>query len=236
MLRLAVCDDNQAVLDKIKALLDRHYEKEIRTELFTNTFSLETYLVDKIRGNIDVLIMDINIGEENGIMAAKNIQEKYPHIKIIFLTAYINYATEIFKVEPVYFLVKPIDAAKVYEAVDKAMDMIQNEQENAMMVNFRGEILKVRFSSIMFMESDRHVVKINTFTNTLTTSKKIADFLEELPENFCRCHQSYIVNMDKINKFSVSGIELNNGVIIPVSRNRYKESKEQFMSYLGGKL
>ena len=74
MLRLAVCDDNQAVLDKIKALLDRHYEKEIRTELFTNTFSLETYLVDKIRGNIDVLIMDINIGEENGIMAAKNIQ------------------------------------------------------------------------------------------------------------------------------------------------------------------
>lgn len=62
---------------------------------------------------------------------------------------------------------------------------------------------------------------------------KLSDLMSELPDYFVRCHQSYAINIQKIVKFEKSGIEMENGKSIAVSRNRFEETKKAIEKYYG---
>lgn len=91
-------------------------------------FSFVSYVMDEAKGNVDLAIMDISIGEDNGVQIIKSIHEKYPHIKVIYLTSYIKYAEDVFETNPVYFLVKPIKDERLFAAIDRAITQIKRKR------------------------------------------------------------------------------------------------------------
>lgn len=91
-------------------------------------------------------------------------------------------------------------------------------------------ILDVR--DVVYIESEGHYLHIYTLNDRMTIRSKLKDFIEGVEEIFLHSHQSFAVNMSYIKKFENNEIELCNGKIVPISRSRFKESKEKLIKYI----
>lgn len=232
MIKIAICDDNNETLMMLESLLSSQYHDLIRIHTFTTAFSLMTYLQDEAKGDTDLLLMDIELAQDNGIEVADTMQKQFPKLKVIFITGYIDYARYIFKAEPMDFIVKPVEKKRLYEAIDRALLKITVEKEQMIQIHYKGELLKLDTDQIFYLETIQKVTYVHTRKKEYATRKRIDEMMKELPQNFVRCHQSFVINMDKIVYFAAGQAELANGQRIPVSRNRYRVTKETFMKYL----
>jgi DNA-binding LytR/AlgR family response regulator len=236
MYKIVACDDNPAITEYLSGVIEENYYSEVNFIAFHTKFDLIDYICETVKGNVDILMIDINLGEDNGIEAAELIKQRYPHIKVIFITGYIIYAKDIFEAEPCFFLVKPIEDARLVQAVDKAIALIQEERQRCISVVTRGEIRNLQLSQIRFIENQNRTLIIREKNLDFEVHMKLNKFEEQLPDNFFRCHQSYVVNLDHVRELTIDGALLYSGERVPVSRSKYADMKKAFLKYLGQKL
>lgn len=180
----------------------------------------------------DILVMDIQ-NQDSCILLAKKIQERDSHVKIIFVAGNINEVSEIFEAEPTYLLLKPLEKRMLYQALEKAVRKLCKHEEQMLKLYFRDKRICVPCHEIFYIESDRRYLMIYRKSRTDRVLMKLSDLMSELPDYFVRCHQSYAINIQKIVKFEKSGIEMENGKSIAVSRNRFEETKKAIEKYYG---
>lgn len=233
MIKVAVCDDDEVNLMKVKEFLEETYSKEIAVTTFQDPASMICHMEESMWDYFEIILMDIQLGEQNGIQISKELHRKYPMIKVIFMTGYIDYARDIFDADPVYFLVKPLYEDKMAVALDKAIEQVKDARRESLILKTKNGIVIVPINEIIYIESERRLLHIYTLKGIVTYMKKMNELLEELPDNFLRCHQSYAVNMAQIQRFVGFGVLLCNGERIPVSRGRHKEAKDIFQQYIG---
>ena len=142
-MQVVVCDDNTGVLSTVREQLMEHYGNLCHMQLFTNAFALLNYVQDVADGNVDIAILDIQIGDDNGILIARKLQEDFPLLKVIFMTGYLEYVRDIFRAEPIYFLSKPIESNRLFEAVDKALFLLEKERMDVINISIRNTIVKI---------------------------------------------------------------------------------------------
>ena len=236
MYKIAICDDSSEVAEFLKEKIVENYHPEVNVFAFNNRFNLVDYIFEVAKGNIDILLIDINLGSDNGIETAEQIKQRYPHIKVIFITGFVNYVMDIFEADPCFFLVKPIEENRLVQAVDKAIALIQEERQRCISVVTRGEIRNLQLSQIRFVENKNRTLIIREKNLDFEVHMKLDDFQAQLPENFFRCHQSFLVNFDHIRELTVDGAMLYSGELVPVSRSKYADMKKAFLKHLGGKL
>ena len=234
MLKIAICDDNEAVLRQLSQFISEELKTEHTIQTFSDALLLCDYVEEVAKGAVDILFLDIVLQDKNGINLAKHISEHYPQIKIIFITGYLEYAQRIFEVEPVYFLVKPLQRTAVVAALQRACERLEQEEQNGLSLLTKNGIVTLRLSGIHYIASDNKVVRVVEGQKTWEARMKLDELASKLPANFLRCGQSFLVNMDRIRNFRTSEIELYDGTIIPVSRSKYKEARRKFLDYLGG--
>lgn len=233
MITIGICDDDANILSQVETMIKDRFENiEIRT--FVEPYELERYMASADEKQIDIMIMDIVFKNDNGIQAAKRVQNRYPKLPLIYLTGYIDYARDIFESDPVYFLVKPIDGNKLYDAVKRAIEKCNKKQY--MMVKSRGEVYRVYYDDVVYIESDKKSLHIHTNKATITYINKMSNIENEMPEEFIRIHQSYLVNANYIDSFDAISVKLNIGYELPISRYRGKNIKEKFFKYIGAQV
>ena len=168
---------------------------------------------------IDLIFLDIRMPQLNGTDFLKTL--KNPP-KIIFTTAYSEYAVEGYELDIVDYLVKPIRFDRFIKAVNKAFpvqfkkqsfDELEpaEEKKNESFVYFRADrkMVKVLLSDILYIESMKDYVKIITSNNSFITKQSISSVETMLPEKkFIRTHRSFIVSIDKIRSFTNEIIEI----------------------------
>ena len=201
MYKIVACDDNNAITDYLEGIIRKNYP-EVNIISFQTKFDVVDYICETVKGNVDILMIDINLGKDNGIEVAEFIKQRYPHIKIIFITGYIIYAKDIFEAEPCFFLVKPIEETKLIQAVDKALNLIQDERQRCISVVTRGEIRNLQTSKIRYIENRNRTLFIWEKNLCFEVHMKLDEIEKQLPNSFCRCHQSYIVNFDHIRELT----------------------------------
>ena len=158
--------------------------------------------------------------EISGLTLAKIINKKS---KIIFTTAYREYAVDGFKLEAVDYLLKPIAYDRFLEAIKKVDPTDKVEIISTFMfVRSERKMVKVDFEDIFYVESLSDYVKIITTDKTIITRETITNLEEKLNKNFIRIHRSFIVPLNKINSYTNETIEINKKAL-PISRS-YKES------------
>jgi two-component system LytT family response regulator len=158
--------------------------------------------------------------EISGLTLAKIINKKS---KIIFTTAYREYAVDGFKLEAVDYLLKPIAYDRFLEAIKKVDPTDKVEIISTFMfVRSERKMVKVDFEDIFYVESLSDYVKIITTDKTISTRETITNLEEKLNKNFIRIHRSFIVPINKINSYTNETIEINKKAL-PISRS-YKES------------
>lgn len=233
---IAVCDDNDIALNNICSLIEKNLEKQCRILKFNTASALEFYIDDNKKFNLDILVIDIDLGNSNGIDLAKKVKSHFPLIKIIFITGFINYAENIFEADPTYFIVKPIKEDKLVDALNKTINAINEDKPDIISISSKGAITNINLKNLKYIESFKRQIIIHESTDEIKLYFKLKEIEKILPSHFVRCHQSYIVNMNKVKYLNTGSFSLYDGESIPISQSRYNKTKESFINYLGEKL
>ena len=187
--------------------------------------------------SFDLVFVDINMPDLNGMDFVKSLKEKPG---IIFTTAYSEYAVEGFKVEAIDYLLKPIGYEDFLKSALKAKASFESGEQNSsrtksnndyLFVKSEYKIMRIELSQIKFIESMHEYVRIHLDNEkpvmTLISLKAIE---EKLPkEKFIRVHRSFIVNKEKIKIVERNRIIFDNNIYIPVS-DQYKSEFQVFIN------
>ncbi len=182
-----------------------------------------------LEDTVDLVFLDINMPEISGISFAKSIHKK---IKIIFTTAYRDYAVEGFELQAVDYLLKPISFDRLLKAVSNYVEINSKlyvdhkkiaERNDFMFVRSDRKMLKVDFDLIVYIESYSDYLKIHLSGKTIVTRMTISAVEAKLPsKKFLRIHRSYIIAIESISSFTNEEIVVDNQHL-PISRSYKKE-------------
>ncbi|MCR4690996.1 MAG: LytTR family DNA-binding domain-containing protein [Lachnospiraceae bacterium] len=235
MFHIVVCDDDPVICAQCKQLLDHQYKKKAETTVLTSAAQLSQWLEEKDRGLTNIILLDIALGEADGIELAKDIRRDYPQIKVILLSGYAQLASNVFDADPVYFLSKPIDPEKLYASVDRAMKIVASQEVKAVTVTgVGGKIFRIKVDELIYVEtSGRNCVVYLDNGVVREINCKLSELISMMPDYVVATHQSYGCNLHKVKAFSKEdGIDLVGGVNIPVSRRHYKGVKEKLALHM----
>ncbi|WP_299107199.1 LytTR family DNA-binding domain-containing protein [uncultured Tenacibaculum sp.] len=178
---------------------------------------------------IDVLFLDIEMPVLKGTDFFKNLVHKP---KVIFTTAYRDYAVEGFELNAVDYIIKPITFQRFFNAIEKFrtlqrgtlanMPIIQEKKEDFIFIRKDRKQVKVLLDTILYIESLKDYIKIHLAEEQHVTKSSISAFEEKLDARFVRIHRSYIINKDKITAYTKNDVEIGK-IEIPIGDN-YREN------------
>ena len=232
--RLAVCEDDQNVRDAICQVCDKVLtEKKITHKItsFSSAWKLDEFL--KAWGEIfHLLILDIEMEQKTGLELARELRERNDRVSIIFITGHEKYIRDGYDVQPVHFLLKPLDWEKLKKAV--MTDWKLNYSQKAILLQKGARKLRLPLDSILYAEPDgNHGVQIFLQDGTIDFPIGLTELEKQLPASqFSRCHHSYLVNLGHVRELFRQTVCLDNGKYLPVSRKYYKNCQEAFVAYM----
>lgn len=235
-MNVVVCDDKKETAEYVKACLKNILSAEAKISVFETGYAMDYYVSEVAKGDVDIVITDIDLCELNGIDIVKRLVKDFPHMKIIYMSGYPKYIQRIFETEPVYFLTKPIQEEVLAEAVNKAQELMKIEQSKCLLIVTKAGVVKLPFKMITYIESSSRITIVHEHRGQRDFYKKLDDVQKELPSNFVRCHKSYIINLDKVQSLSDNSFLLVSGEIVPISQSKYSQTKEKFLNYLRNTL
>ncbi len=183
--------------------------------------------------NIDLIFLDINMPEISGLSFARSINKK---IKIIFTTAYREYAIDGFDLRAVDYLLKPISFERLIQSISKYRNEhlipqlspqveLNPEKSDFIFVRSERKMIKIDFLELNYIESLSDYLKLYTDDKVIITRETISSIEAKLPKNdFLRVHRSYIVAINKIDSFTQEFIEIKKKAI-PISRSYKNDVK-----------
>lgn len=229
MLKLALCEDNKIQHNQIvsfietismpKHTLDSFYKgNDLFTSIQEATNNKEPY---------DIVIMDIDLPDGNGIKFSKKINVFSPHTIIIYMTSYEDYVSDVYDTNHIYFILKKNYQKYLPHALSLAYEVLNKERRASLKIFWNKEESNILLKDIFYMERKLRTTFIVTPTHTYSTSEKLEDLLKRLGETFAMSHRSYIINLKMVQEISKDSALLVDGTSIPISRSYYKALKDQ---------
>lgn len=182
---------------------------------------------------IDLIFLDINMPEISGLSFARSINK---NIKIIFTTAYREYAVDGFDLKAVDYLLKPISFERIFQAINKYKNEnliikpettkdISSDKNDFIFVKSERKMIKINFTEVNYIESLADYLKIHLDDKTILTRETITSIEAKLPKrDFLRVHRSYIISINRIESFTNEFVEINKKAI-PISRSYKNDVK-----------
>ncbi len=178
---------------------------------------------------VDLLFLDIEMPILKGTEFFRNLINKP---KVIFITAYRDYALDGFELNAVDYLLKPISFGRFFNAIEKfkAHQQISIEENSVSyqpnadytFVTKNRKKIKIIFENILYVESIKDYIKIHLTNESISVKFSISAFEKKLDNRFIRIHRSYIANRDKITAYTKQDIEIGK-IELPIGEN-YKKS------------
>ena len=236
MIRIALCDDEQNILDAVSKYINKYAEKKNNQALeivpFDSARSLKNAMDDE--KTFDVFILDVYIGKEMGTALAKNIRKRGIESPIIFLTTSVEHAPQGYETGTLRYLIKPLDPKKFYEALDVALLQAEKNVERHIRLKTENGIESINANHIMYSEAHDHHQYI-TLNNggRIKVRMTVSELYTSLAKNggFVRLGSAYILNLRNIKNLSSAEVLLYNNTTIPIPRGKYAELKKAFWDY-----
>lgn len=233
MLEIFVCDDDTNITEFLNFFISKHFGDNCKV-LTMNRCQELIGMIEMNEHIPDILIMDINLKDGNGIETVKHLQKLHPKLKVIYLTGIINYATAIFETNPAYFLVKPINENNLSDAITKVSKEIEFEKSDSIVIKTNGSEIILYRKEIMYVESQgRKLILYMADGKKNEIYEKMDIIQEQLGNAFIRSHKSFLINMKYIIERTNKEFYLSDGKVLPISKPNLKDAKIKFISYLG---
>lgn len=209
MLKCCILDDEPLAIK----LLSGYVAKTPVLQLTLATTDPFKALATVQSGEVDLILLDIQMPELTGIQFMKIIDNK---CGVILTTAYKDYALQGFEFDVIDYLLKPISFEKFHAAIQKATQRLNTqlppkEYNHYLFVKSEHRLIKVNFDEIFYFESFRDYITIHTTSDKIMTLQSLRSFEETLPsDKFLRIHKSHLIAIDKISAIENNRILINN--------------------------
>lgn len=216
--KVSVVDDSPADAEYVAALVTRWAETAGHTVGISTFPSAESFLFQyEDERNFDILLLDIEMGEMNGVELAKRVREDGGAAQIVFITGYPDFIAEGYEVSALHYLMKPVSYEKLCEVLERAVSNLA-KAEKRLCVTYDRSTDFVPLSQILYIEAQRQWVLIHTFGETYRMKKTLAETGSELDAYFFKCQRSFLVNLCHVTRIKSGCVVLKNGEEVPISR------------------
>lgn len=239
MIKIAMCDDETIQLMKMKRMIDEYLSrKQILSQI--ECFESGKELLRKMTEGqcYDVVFLDVNMEEIDGLETARQIRLINNSIPIVFLTAFITYALEGYKVNAVRYLLKEDFnfEQSLHECINVLLDKLKY-QDKWLEFDVRGEKVRISSDRILYVESQLHKLIFYVDSNGIKEYQRYEKldkiYLELADYGFFRIHQSYLVNMKYVMSVERYQAVLDNGAEVSISKRYYKEFERAYLKAKG---
>ncbi len=235
MMQIAICDDERYYRKKIKELVQQYLERRGLPYMLSLFSSGEEFLEQRENAiKYDIVFMDINMSETDGIRTAERMRAFHSETYLVFVTAFINYVLEGYKVDAVRYIMKDTLDTAVEECMDAILQKMHVSQVSFCFLE--GE-RKLYTDNILYVESRKHKVIFYYMESKMRTYEMYEklDRIEIALDGygFFRVHKSYLVNMKHLRSVNNYRAELDTGEELPIPRSKYQAVKEAFVAYKG---
>lgn len=247
MINIAICDDDKAFTGIVEQLLRRIAAErglDINCEVFFDGSAI-VKAVTKHQMCFDLIYLDIEMKDMDGIRAALTLREAEIPALLVYISIHEEHLKELFRTEPFRFLSKPIDETAFLEVFLSACERIR-QRTGYFTFSYKKALHRIPFDQITYFESSGRIINIhqprwNTETANLRQTcfygkmNDVEKQVASLNGRFLRVHQSFLVNFDYIKAMSATEIEMLDGRIIQISEDRRKAAKAKFAALAGVK-
>ena len=228
--RIAICDDEQNQIEYITSIVTswsnhKGHSCEIRTFASAEAFLFE-YEEDKA---YDILLLDVEMKNMNGIELAKRIRKDNNRAEIIFITSHFEFVGEGYEVDALHYLIKPISAEKLTQVLTKAAEKLSVEPPSVV-ISCEGETVKLYEADIRYVESFLHYIVIHTKDKEYKIKENMSVFENRVSDYFYRIHRSYLVSLKYITRISRTSVNIGN-TELPLSRGKYDDINRAFIQH-----
>lgn len=231
-LHIGICEDD---LIHIK-ILKNHIKEVIKSknlpfEIYE--FKSGEELIKNYPKYLDILFLDIQMEGLTGMDTARRIREFDNNVEILFTTSLNEYVYEGYEVRAYRYLLKPITYEIIERHLNECILNILEKSKNFLIINNKNKLIKIMLDDVLYMETEgRELVihKINDAYKVKMSMRKLEKLLQG--KKFFRCHNSFMVNLDKIECIDKNIVYINKAQI-PVSKHRIQSLKKELTNILG---
>lgn len=231
MYHIGICDDGKNICSSLEEMiLGYTKEKGVSAEVkvWYSGESLCDYL--KQGGHVDILFLDIELVSLSGIEAGDFIRNRLEErsMQIIYISGRPSYAQELFRTQPMDFLIKPIDRERMEETLSLAIKILGKGADKFEFQCGR-DYYYLPYSEIMYFVSDGRKIRVVTSGGEKEFYGKLKDVVKKLPGEFVVIHKSYAVNREYILRYTYESIELMDGTELAISKANRKQVREKIL-------
>ena len=179
---------------------------------------------------LDILFLDIELFQMTGIEVGSYIRNQLDDMgmQIIYISGKASYAQQLFKTQPLDFLVKPISKDQISDVLEMAFRIIKHKNEKFEFQQGKNYYY-VPMGDIVYLGSEGRKVKIVTQKEIFEFYGRLKEIAKRLPDNFIIIHKSYIVNKEYIFRYTYEMVELANGITLTISPANRKQVRERIL-------
>ena len=233
MLNFIVCDDNTNILERLSKMLETIFiNHSLDANIVLQAAEGKPVLEFIANNSVDVLLLDINLkGDISGLHIAEEIRKVNKNAYIIFTTGHLEYAMMAYKFKTFDYLPKPITFERLEETILRLFgDLESSHQKNYIKIGKSQTIVSEQ--DIQYIKRDGMKLIFHTKNQDFETYSSFAKIENNLPENFVRCHKSFIVNINNIANIEPSTNTISFGdndhcLIGPKYKNNFMEVFEK---------
>lgn len=228
---IVICDDDiEQIAYLRKALHQWAADKSFAVDV-AEYESAEQFLFGYEDTPCDLLLLDIEMRELNGMELAKRLRSNGDMLPIVFITGYSDYIAEGYDVEALHYLLKPVAKEKLFAVLDKYVEK-RCVKTGELLIETVDGATHISADRITYIEAFGRKTAVHLSDDTIIDcTMSISKFSAMQVNGFVSSHRSYIVNLRYVRSIGKVQITLDNGDNIPISRRLYNEVNKEFIDF-----
>lgn len=232
-MRIVICDDETGTCSELEQIIIQ-YARQRKIQAQIDIFYTGQRLLDYLnRNDADILFLDIELPEKNGVDVGKYIRYTMENERLIliYISSKRKYAMELFQNRPFDFIMKPLCSEKIQDILD-IICRLREKDNDCFRIKDKTYEYRVAYKDILYFQSEGHKIHLITRQNTRTFYGKLNEVEKQCPEHlFLRIHNSYLVNIRHIEEITYEWVKLINGTVLDISRPKRVEIRRKLLEY-----
>ncbi|MFD0704240.1 LytR/AlgR family response regulator transcription factor [Alloscardovia venturai] len=235
MLTIAIVEDEDKAAFTLESYLHQ-FSATHSTQFKITRFTDPTVLLSDYKPVWDIVFMDIEMPNMNGMNAAHKLREVDQKTVLIFVTNMAQFAAQGYEVNALDYVIKPYIYTDFERKIQRAVSVVETA-ESSVVISYRGGAQRIRVHDISYVEVRGHNVTYHTEVGIMTSAGSLRSVQEQLEiYGFLRCSKAFLVNPQHVMVMSSSEITLSNGEKIPVGRAYHKEFMQGMAAAMGNDI
>lgn len=228
----AICENEPVQAEWLQTLLEEYAEIRGYNLLISVWESAEAFLFQYVENKqVDVILLDIQMHEMNGMEMARQLRQKNDKTSLIFITGMTEHIGEGYGVEAVDYLIKPVKKETLFQVLDRTFNRIP-KSPTYILIEQDDEQLKIALEDILTIEVEGRELMVKTNDQVIHLKQPLQEFMSKLnPDQFIQPYRNVVVNCERIKRVKKGELLMDDDSVVPISRRNQKKIVSAFVNY-----